>query len=188
MTNESGFSRLTARINKAFERVNKAVYLKQQRETVTAERHAAQAPKPKQASLKQQAQDIYRMMITASDADKPEAARLLLRFKKSAKVSWDSLGFGAIPGIEANIQTALNARPSKPTQAPVMPAKINTSGDRLKQAKELLAIYADHANSNDDRKAAAKELVALKRASKVSWTRLGIRDVDALTVTAFTKS
>jgi hypothetical protein len=154
----------------------------------------AQAANGRQAK----AQDLWNTVLSATGEARKVAAQELLKFKKAAKVSWDKLGIN-----QSQVETLLEVATSDVTEAPAPePEPLDLTPEmqapaapqaqaapqgqpegRKEKATRLLAAVK---NTNDDplgRSNAAKELLALKKSSKIGWDRLGLTQADVDLVT-----
>lgn len=113
---------------------------------------------------------LYRKVVLGADA---EAANKLLALKKAKKKGWVSLGLPANAGELC--ETAMNTVQTPPP-APA-PVKVVTKADLAKMSQAEKAMYHYDVYKKNPVKANAAAVVAFKKASKKSWTALGLDDV-----------
>lgn len=120
---------------------------------------------------------LYRNVVVHADA---YAAKMLLALKKAKKKGWVSLGLPANAGelcekVMNAVQTPPPAVPATPP-APA-PVKVVTKADLAKMSQTEKAMYHYDVYKKNPVKANAAAVVAFKKASKKSWTALGLDDV-----------
>ena len=119
---------------------------------------------------------LYRNVVVHADA---YAAKMLLALKKAKKKGWVSLGLPANAGelcekLMNAVQTPPPAVPATPP-APA-PVKVVTKADLAKMSQTEKAMYHYDVYKKNPVKANAAAVVAFKKASKKSWTALGLDD------------
>lgn len=119
---------------------------------------------------------LYRNVVVHADA---YAAKMLLALKKAKKKGWVSLGLPANAGelcekVMNAVQTPPPAVPATPP-APA-PVKVVTKADLAKMSQTEKAMYHYDVYKKNPVKANAAAVVAFKKASKKSWTALGLDD------------
>ncbi len=119
---------------------------------------------------------LYRNVVVHADA---YAAKMLLALKKTKKKGWVSLGLPANAGelcekVMNAVQTPPPAVPATPP-APA-PVKVVTKADLAKMSQTEKAMYHYDVYKKNPVKANAAAVVAFKKASKKSWTALGLDD------------
>ena len=119
---------------------------------------------------------LYRNVVVHADA---YAAKMLLALKKAKKKGWVSLGLPANAGelcekVMNAVQTPSPAVPATPP-APA-PVKVVTKADLAKMSQTEKAMYHYDVYKKNPVKANAAAVVAFKKASKKSWTALGLDD------------
>lgn len=161
--------------------------------------------KPMLSGRQQKARDLYEIVATASDpATRKKAAQDLLAFKKKAKVSWEALGIldveasnalaesvkeaptqletakkvtAKAPRIQAPKVVKTAPKPAPEPTEPVVAAPISQGTNRKTRLYDLNKVYTqseDHAH----KVAAARELLAIRKAAKKSWSGLGYPELN----------
>lgn len=119
---------------------------------------------------------LYRNVVTHSDA---YAAKMLLALKKAKKKGWVPLGLPADAGeiCEKVMNAVQTTPPAVPTPPPApAPTKVVTKADLAKMSQTEKAMYHYDVYKKNPVKANAAAVVAFKKASKKSWTALGLDD------------
>ena len=112
---------------------------------------------------------LYRNVVVHADA---YAAKMLLALKKAKKKGWVSLGLPANAGeLCEKVMNAVQ------TPQPAVPVKVVTKADLAKMSQTEKAMYHYDVYKKNPVKANAAAVVAFKKASKKSWTALGLDDV-----------
>lgn len=111
---------------------------------------------------------LYRNVVVHADA---YAAKMLLALKKAKKKGWVSLGLPANAGeLCEKVMNAVQ------TPQPAVPVKVVTKADLAKMSQTEKAMYHYDVYKKNPVKANAAAVVAFKKASKKSWTALGLDD------------
>ena len=133
------------------------------------------APAAKPVAETEQAK-LYRNVVTHADA---YAAKMLLALKKAKKKGWVSLGLPANAGelCEKVMNAVQTPPPAVPATPPATaPVKVVTKADLAKMSQTEKAMYHYDVYKKNPVKANAAAVVAFKKASKKSWTALGLDD------------
>lgn len=119
---------------------------------------------------------LYRNVVVHADA---YAAKMLLALKKAKKKGWVSLGLPANAGelCEKVMNAVQTPPPAVPATPPATaPVKVVTKADLAKMSQTEKAMYHYDVYKKNPVKANAAAVVAFKKASKKSWTALGLDD------------
>ena len=173
----------TERVRKAFEKSKEVVNKTKEKEAKKQAKAKAVKPKTNKDIMQQHISNFS----DASDRDKPEMARLALRFKTIKKLSWDKLG--VTPAMVASLQAA--AQKGKKQVKAVAKAR-NKPEPKAKASKSpkkpTTTVRGTKKNINEEardlfNKGDFKKLMDFKRSKKKSFNALGFTDAEEKKIT-----
>ena len=144
---------------------------------------AAPAPSARQVAARE---DLLIIMDRSTSVQyRKAAANRLVELKKKSKVSWEKLGLQPDPStvIKTTLELPDEPKPAPKAKAPEPVKKVVITKDvtvkpvqpgRNEIANDQFLLATSKTASIPARKAAASNLLDMKRKAKVSWTKLGL--------------